>query len=123
MLNNFKERNKAMKIQKEKLTKENVVDAYKNLFYYMGRDNNFSGYNDTIDTFNLCSEYGFELNNSTIDKIELTLNNRVYFYYNQNTNDLDPIEAFSFKDLKSFYNNLVDAWNEEEENDYMENTD
>lgn len=96
-----------MKAKKEKLTKVNIVEAYKNLFNVMGHD-------DTIYTFELCSNYGFELNNSTIDKIELTRDGRLYFYYNQNTNDLDPIERFSFRDLKAFYNGLVDAWNEEE---------
>lgn len=110
-----------MKVKKEKLTKANIIDAYKKLFDTMGYDNDSSGFDDTIDTFYLCSEYGFELDNSTIDKIELTQDGRVYFYYNQNTNDLDPIEHFSFRALKQFYNALIDAWNEEEEICYMEN--
>ena len=100
-------------IKKEVLTSENIVNAYRNLFPTMGYKNNNSGYNDTIYTFELCSEYGIELNGSTIDKIELTLDGRIYFYYNQNTNDLDPIEMFTFEDLKSFYDDIVEAWNEE----------
>ena len=105
-----------MKLKKEKLTNANIINAYKNLFPIIGYNNNSI---NTIDTFKLCSNYGFGLSNSTIDKIELTQDGNIYFYYNQNTNDLDQIEHFSFRDLKSFYNNLVDAWNEEEELAYL----
>ena len=101
-----------METKKEILTKENLIEAYKELFNTIGYDNNFKGYKDTISTFELCSNYDLGLNDSTIDKIELTEDGRIYFYYNQNTNDLDPIEVFSFEELKEFYYGLINAWGE-----------
>ena len=90
----------------KRMTKKSIVNAYKELFATMG-------HNNTIETFGLCSDYGMELDGSTIDKIEMSNDGRVYFYYNQNTNDLDPIECFSVSALKSFYDGLIEAWNEE----------
>lgn len=58
----------------------------------------------TLETFNICSNYGVELAQSTIDKIEYDEHNdKVFFFYNENTNDFDEIEHFKVADLKDFY--------------------
>ena len=66
------------------------------------------GIGDELSTFDLCSMYGFELANSTIDKI-VVCGDDVLFYYNENTNDYDGIDAFQVGELAEFYDNLVEA--------------
>ena len=66
------------------------------------------GIGDELSTFDLCSMYGFELANSTIDKI-VVCDDDVLFYYNENTNDYDGIDAFQVGELAEFYDNLVEA--------------
>lgn len=96
------------------LTKDNIYNAYKDLFDKIGYDNGFCGYNDTIETFPICSDYGIELDGSTIDKIELMCDGRIAFYYNENINDYDFMDGFTFEGLKSFYERLVEVWDEDE---------
>lgn len=72
------------------------------------------GFDNELYTFEYCSNYGCSLADSTIDKIEVVGGN-VWFCYNQNTNDYDRIESFSDADLNDFYNELVEAIEEERE--------
>lgn len=78
------------------------------------------GLDGELFTFDLCSMYGFELANSTIDKI-VVCDEDVLFYYNENTNDYDSIKAFQTGDLAEFYDNLVEAIEDDERIMYEEN--
>ena len=78
------------------------------------------GYNNELKTFDLCSEYGLSLADSTIDKIEVW-NDNILFYYNENTNDYDSIEAFQTEELAEFYDNLVEAIEDDERIIWQEN--
>lgn len=67
------------------------------------------GEKGVLYTFNYCSDYGVELENSTIDQIEFD-GFDVLFTYNMNEDDeWDYIEKFSMDGLICFYNDLVDA--------------
>lgn len=63
------------------------------------------GIDDELYTFDLCSMY---VANSTIDKI-VVCDDDVLFYYNENTNDYDSIDSFQVGELAEFYDNLVEA--------------
>ena len=78
------------------------------------------GYKNELKTFGLCSEYGLSLADSTIDKIEVC-NDNILFYYNENTNDYDSIEAFQTEELAEFYDNLVAAIEDDERIMWEEN--
>ena len=78
------------------------------------------GYKNELKTFGLCSEYGLSLADSTIDKIEVW-NDNILFYYNENTNDYDSIEAFQTEELAEFYDNLVAAIEDDERIMWEEN--
>ena len=66
------------------------------------------GEKGALYTFNYCSDYGIELEHSTIDEIELN-GIDVIFKYNMLDDDWDYLEAFSMDDLICFYNGLVVA--------------
>ena len=76
------------------------------------------GKNDILFTFEYCSDYGVELNDSTIDQIEYdSLTDNVLFVYNANVRgDYALYEQFSEEDLKSFYDGLISAIANEENN-------
>ena len=72
------------------------------------------GYKNELKTFDLCSEYGLSLADSTIDKIEVW-NDNILFYYNENTNDCDTYQHFEIEDLAQFFDGLVRAIEEDKE--------
>ena len=105
-----------MDIKKIKITKANIADAFKQFV------KDTCGFGDnSVYTFDLCSMYGVELDDSTIDRIRIAPNGEVQFVYNENENDYDTIDKFSYKSLKQFYNDIVDAWNEDMEYIEFEN--
>lgn len=61
-----------------------------------------------LHVFELCSEYGIELNYSTIDKITLWDDGSIDIYYNENENDYANILSFEIEDLTFFYNSILD---------------
>ena len=78
------------------------------------------GYNNELKTFDLCSEYGLSLADSTIDKIEVW-NDNILFYYNEEANDYDDYQHFEIGDLAQFFDELVRAIEEDEEYAEFEN--
>ena len=80
------------------------------------------GFDNELFTFEYCSNYDCSLADNTIDKIEVSIDGDVRFYYNQNTNDYDRIERFDDADLEEFYNELVEAIEEEREYQEQENS-
>lgn len=78
------------------------------------------GYNNELKTFDLCSEYGLSLADSTIDKIEVW-NDNILFYYNEEANDYDAYQHFEIGDLAQFFDELVRAIEEDEEYAESEN--
>jgi hypothetical protein len=67
-----------------------------------------------INTFEMCSEWGEGLNDSTIDKVERTLDGDIRFYYNENTGDYGHIGHFKVKELEAFYDAILE-WNKSQE--------
>lgn len=106
-----------MDIKKIKITKANIADAFKQFV----KDTTCGFGDNSVYTFDLCSMYGVELDDSTIDRIRIAPNGEVQFVYNENENDYDTIDKFSYKSLKQFYNDIVDAWNEDMEYIEFEN--
>lgn len=104
--------------KKEKITKENIKEAWKNLVYSEGYD---EGHTKHLQTWDICSMYGVELNNSTIDEVTLLPDGQIRFFYNINTGDYDEFGNFKYSDLRKFYKDFIDAYNKEEEYVMMEN--
>ena len=65
------------------------------------------GNNDAIYTFEFCSTRGYDLDNSTIDKVEVW-NDDVRFVYDEDTNDYAYLDQFNLDELAEFYFGLVD---------------
>jgi hypothetical protein len=104
--------------KKEKITKENIKEAWKNLVYSEGYD---EGQTKHLQTWDICSMYDVELNNSTIDEVVLLPDGQIRFFYNINTGDYDEFRNFKYSDLRKFYKDFIDAYNKEEEYVMMEN--
>ena len=107
----------AKKSNKVKESLEKIRNKIRIDFIVLVADKGFRG---ELFIFDLCSMYGFELANSTIDKI-VVCDEDVLFYYNENTNDYDSIEAFKTEELAEFYDNLVEAIEDDERIMYEEN--
>ena len=107
----------AKKSNKVKESLEKIRNKIRIDFIVLVADKGFGG---ELFTFDLCSMYGFELANSTIDKI-VVCDEDVLFYYNENTNDYDSIEAFQTEELAEFYDNLVAAIEDDERIMWEEN--
>ena len=110
--NNMAKKSNKVMASLEKIRKEIRLD-----FIALVEDKGIDG---ELFTFDLCSMYGFELANSTIDKI-VVCDEDVLFYYNENTNDYDSIEAFQTEELAEFYDNLVAAIEDDERIMWEEN--
>ena len=93
---------------KVKVTKKNIEEAFKQFV----KDNCIDGEN-SLYTFDLCSIYGVGLADNTIDRIRINSYGEIEFVYNENENDFDNIMHFKYRDLKDFYNEIVDAWNDD----------
>lgn len=111
------ENNMAKKSNKVKESLEKIRNKIRIDFIVLVADKGFRG---ELFTFDLCSMYGLELANSTIDKI-VVCDEDVLFYYNENTNDYDSIEAFKTEELAEFYDNLVAAIEDDERIMWEEN--
>ena len=106
-----------MKVNKIRVNKSNIDDAFRKFV------DDTAGYGEnSVYTFDLCSMYGVELDDSTIDRIRVASNGELQFVYNENENDYDTIDKFSYKSLKDFYYGIVDAWNKEMEYIELENS-
>lgn len=92
------------------MKKIDVKQSYIDLVKECGKDN-------TLYTFEYCSNFGIELDNSTIDEISIA-GDDVMFVYNANVQgEWDYLEHFSMDSLIGFYNGLIDAIKEEENED------
>lgn len=60
------------------------------------------GNDNRLYTFEICGDYGHELEGSTIDAITIE-GNDIIFYYNENTGDYDNITAFKPENLEKWY--------------------
>ncbi len=87
--------------------KEELKEKFINLIRTFGHKNE-------MQTFSYCSEYGFDLAGSTIDRIQIIGNDSgLCFVYNENTNDYDTDSAFTDSQLEDFFTNLeyaVGVW-------------
>ena len=93
-------------MEKIKLTKKDIKNKFIELV-------NEYGNKGIMETFIYCSDYGIELNGSTIDEIQ-SFNDGVIFVYNANEQgEWDYLEQFPMESLIYFYNGLVDAIKEE----------
>ena len=93
-------------MEKIKFTKKEIKDKFIELVKEYGK-------NGILFTFEYCSNYGVELECSTIDEIQ-SFNGDVIFVYNANVQgEWDYLEQFSMDDLIYFYNGLIDAIEEE----------
>jgi hypothetical protein len=63
------------------------------------------GENGEIHIFHICSNKGITLDGSTIDKIAKEADTW-YFYYNENTNDCEPLECLDGDCVKTFISTL-----------------
>ena len=83
----------------------------KDKYIALVKDYGFNG--RRFRTFDYCSDYGFSLDDSTIDKIEIN-DDEVLFYYNENTNDWATFENFTLSGLWKFYKDLTSMlWTDE----------
>ena len=64
------------------------------------------GSHQCLYTFELCADFGFDLEGSTIDAITID-GNSVIFFYNENIGDYDDITAFSREALEKWYENIA----------------
>ena len=93
-------------MEKIKFTKGEIKDKFIELVKEYGK-------NGILFTFEYCSNYGVELECSTIDEIQ-SFNGDVIFVYNANVQgEWDYLEQFSMDDLICFYNGLIDAIEED----------
>ena len=73
------------------------------------------GEENTLFTFDFCSQTGCELQNSTIDEIQYSpMGNDFLIMFNANTKDWAMIDNFSTEELYHFVNQL-EIWLKEEE--------
>lgn len=94
-------------MEKINLTKKDVKKKFVELVNEYGKKG-------ILYTFDYCSNYGVELECSTIDEIQ-SFNDDVIFVYNANEEgEWDYLEQFTMDSLIYFYNGLVDAIKEEE---------
>ena len=107
----------AKKYNKVKKSLEKIINKIRIDFIVLVADKGFRG---ELFTFDLCSMYGLELANSTIDRI-VVCDEDVLFYYNENTNDYDVYQNFEIGDLAQFFDELVRAIEEDEEYAESEN--
>ena len=96
-------------MEKIKFSKEVIEDYYKELVKKYGK-------NDSLWVFDYCSDYGLELDNSTIDEIIIYLDD-IVFIFDKNDNDYAYLSQFTMESLIEFYNGLVGALNEEDGNE------
>ena len=111
------ESNMAKKLDKVMASLETIRKEIRLDFIALVEDKGIDG---ELFTFDLCTIYGLELAKSTIDKIEVC-GEDVLFYYNENTNDYDSTKAFQIRDIAAFYDNLVEAIEDDERIMYEEN--
>jgi len=82
---------------------EALIPLFASLVSKFGKDNE-------LYTFDTCSNFGIELADSTIDKIELIFGfddiTNVMFYFNENTGDCCSIDRFNEDELLDFYKEL-----------------
>lgn len=95
-------------MEKIEFTKKDVKKKFVELVNEYGKKG-------ILYTFDYCSNYGVELECSTIDEIQ-SFNDDVIFVYNANEQDeWAYLEQFSMDALIYFYNGLVDAIKEEQD--------
>lgn len=63
------------------------------------------GENGEMHIFHLCSDKGINFDGSTIDKITKE-DDTFYFYYNENTNDCEPLENLDKDKVTTFISSL-----------------
>lgn len=86
-----------------------LMAGFKELVEEFGEDNR-------LYTFDACSEWGAELADSPIDRVEISCGN-VCFVLNENTNDYKWFAAFAIEDLYDFYLDLVDYFQNKEDDE------
>lgn len=90
-------------------TKNFLKKVYKQLVKRYGYSKN------NLFVFEYCSNYGIELDNSTIDEIEICGDDVLFVFNSNEKGNYDYLEHFCDYDLMQFYVKLVNAI--EEEND------
>lgn len=101
------------------MTKADIIKALDTLIRKRGETKNYE-HTHYIDIFNV---YDLEIDGSTIDRIETNDSGCVVFYYNINTYDFDCAEKFTKRGLEGFYNDLKDAIEAEEMDEFRDKMD
>ena len=101
-----------MKTNKVKVNEDNILNAFKELIEDIMPEKDFY-------TKDLCMMYGIKLEGQEVEQIKITEDGDIMFYGVNGENMRSS--HFKFEGLKDFYNDIVDAWNDEEEFVYMEN--
>lgn len=78
---------------------DSLVERFKKLIFSCGDGKE-------IHVFDASSDYGVELDGSSIDKISIEGEKDIYFYYNENTNDCDELHCFSIEELNRYFEGL-----------------
>lgn len=108
----FNDNDKCVEIHSEPYeidnNRANVLNRLAELIQKYGEEN-------TLFTFDFCSQTGCELQNSTIDEIQYSpMGNDFLIMFNANTKDWAMIDNFSTEELYHFVNQL-EIWLKEEE--------
>lgn len=86
-----------------------IVNGFNELIEEFGEDGE-------LYTFGACSEWGASLAGSTIDKIVISCG-EICVVFNENTNDNKRLNGFATEDLYDFYIDLVDYFQNKEDDD------
>lgn len=91
------------------ITRNRVNNAFVNLVKKYG-ENIGSGFAKRLMVFEYCSSYGIELEDSTIDCIEITMCDDVFFHFNYNeVGDFKTLKHFDLVELAKFYDKLKEV--------------
>ena len=96
-------------IKGQAILEATLMAGFKELVEEFGEDNR-------LYTFDACSEWGAELAGSTIDRVEISCGD-VCFVFNENTNDYKWFAGFAIEDLYDFYLDLVDYFQNKEDDE------
>lgn len=94
------------------MTRTNIIAKFYELLKEKGTKCHSTGEYE-LETFELCSNYGFDLAGSTIDKVVTEYEGHLRFYYNENTGDYDYDSEFNVPDLERFFNSIDSALTKE----------
>lgn len=97
-----------VKLKMDKITKLNYKEVWKHLIETEGYKD---GKNIVLPSFEICTTYGCLLDDSTIDNIVLLPEGEIRFYYDNNSDDYESLDNFTYEEIEDFYDNFINAEN------------